>query len=309
MKRIVLNLVLISVFLALVSCKEYELVHGLNERDASEIIVLLAKNNISAEKKKEERNQEIFWTITVDTEDQIQAQGILVANHLPREQHGGLKGICDEPGMIVTEKFEKCQEILALKGEIINALESIPGVVKADAVLNIPEKEEFPSEDYQFSRPTVAVTLEYLNDANVKTDLTEGKVQEFVANTVEGLDARDVKVIISYVEQKLERPVGPGSPDVPDGQASLPGSQTTSEAVPATQDKDMVSMGGILMDADSAKKFKLISVIFLVLLLLLAVAFIFALVRISRLRKQGAVALGAVTEKEKGGDSKKLLEV
>ena len=107
-----------------------------------------------AKKEKEVRQQEIYWNITVSSGDEALARSILVANHLPRIRQGGLRGICEKPGMIVTEKFEKCQEILALKGEIINALESVPGVVSADVVLNLPDKEEFPDEDTPSARPT-----------------------------------------------------------------------------------------------------------------------------------------------------------
>lgn len=307
MKNWFTNIIIVCILFTFVACNGFELVHDLNERDANEIIVLLAKNNISAKKQKEIRNQEIFWIVIVGSDDEIQSQSILVANHLPRVRQGGLKGICDEPGMIVTAKFEKCQEILALKGEIINALESVPGVVSADVVLNIPEKEEFPDENTPTSRPTAAVTVKYLSDANVKTNLSEGNVQDFVANTVDGLDARDVKVIISFFVQKMNGQTKTTVATTVDPNSIGTTTNPTPNGTVAAANGNLVSVGGIMMDEESAQKFKIISAVFLVLLLLLAAAFIFSLFRMSKMRKQASVTAETAPAESKEAE-KKLLE-
>lgn len=294
----------------LVSCQEVAIVHDLDERDSNEIIVLLARNNIAATKVKEERNQEIFWNIHVDPDNEMRARSILVANNLPKVRQGGLQGICENTSMIVTEETEKCRKLLAFKGEIINSLESIPGVVSADVVLNIPDKEEFPDEDTAVARPTAAVTIKYLTDANVKTSLNEGKVQEFVANSITGMDARDVSVIISYLEQKIESTIIPTEQQADSKSVENDVIKTVPETDQVTDDEsdeDLVSVAGIMMDERSAQKFKIVAGIFLVMLLLLSFAFIFALFRMARLRKQGSVKAELQTTEVEDAD-KKLLE-
>ena len=152
---------LVSVCLILLfttACQQQPIVHDLSERDANEILVLLARNNIPSEKVKEVRNQEIYWQVRVGKGDMVTAQNILVANQLPRVRQGGLEGICKNAGMIVTKETEKCRMLLGFKGEIINSLESIPGVSFADVVLNIPDKQEFPDPNLPQPRPTAAVT-------------------------------------------------------------------------------------------------------------------------------------------------------
>lgn len=310
MRRNVIFILFLSVFFA---CgRDQAIVHDLNERDANEIVVLLARNDIVARKVKEEKNQEVVWNIVVSPDDEMQARGTLVANNLPRIRHGGLEGICKDAGLILTPKTEKCREILAYKGEIINSLESIPGVVSADVVLNIPDEEEFPDENTPPKHPTASVTIQYLQDAMVKTKLTEGNVQEFVANSVSGLDARDVTVIISFFKQKIE---GAGGDDgvaaekVPGTSVETPGSLTPlgpgGEVVSAVP--NLVSIGGIFMDEVSAKRFKVIAAVFLLTVLLLAAGFIFALYKMSQLRKQSPVT--AIATKPAGGESgQKMLE-
>ncbi|MBU0505190.1 MAG: hypothetical protein ABII18_10650 [bacterium] len=299
MKQKIITLILMVGFLMnLTACKDVALVHDLNERDANEIIVLLARNNIPANKEKEVRNQEVFWYIEVSPNDEMQARSILVAHRLPRVRQGGLEGICKDAGLILTPKTERCRELLAYKGEIINSLESIPGVVHADVVLNIPEKDDFPDENVPQPRPTASVTVQYLKDANVQTRLTEAKVQEFVANTITDLDSRDVSVVISYLAQTLHSQIAiqqqqqgqNQTGQLPTSNLSTPVNDKTSDDPDNNENDDnLVSIGGIKMDASSAKKFKLISGLFLGVLLLLAFAFIFALIKMSRLRRQSSV--------------------
>ncbi len=298
-----LILILIVTF---VSCKEMAIVSGLNERDANEIIVLLADNDISAGKTKEERQQETFWAITVPASDEIAARKILVANNLPRIRQGGLEGVCKDSSMIVTAETEKCRKLLAYKGEIINVLESIPGVVSADAVLNIPDAVEFPDENTPPPRPTAAVTLRYLKDANDKTDLTEGKIQETVANSISGLDARDVSVIISYLNQKkiVDEPITTSSGDnVATNQTQTSGPLLAADGTPI----ELTSIAGIQMDSKSAKKFKIVIVLFLLILLMLAGGFVYTLLKIGSLKKQSPIpATPAGTDNADDADQKLL---
>lgn len=304
--RHLLHIFLFVILTTLVACKEVAVVHDLNERDANEIYVLLAQNDVKSSKEKFEKNQEVSWTINVAEADEIQARSILVANNLPRVRHGGLEGICKDAGLILTPKTEKCREILAYKGEIINSLESIPGVVSADIVLNIPDKEDFPDPNTPTPRPTASVTVQYnLADPQVTTKLTEGKVQEFVANSVSGLDARDVAVIVTYMQKPVDKTLV-----VPlDGQTTPP-TQTTEGTEPtvasASTPTDLTQVVGLSMDADSAKKFKVITMVFLVLFLFMAVAFIFVLLRMAKLRKQASNSVQTLPVETSAADQKML---
>lgn len=282
-----------------IACENMAVVHDLKERDANEILVVLAKRGIKASKESVEKNQEVTWIVKVNKKDATEARRTLVAHRLPRIRHGGLSGICQDAGLILTPKTEKCREILAFKGEIINSLESIPGVVSADVVLNLPDKEEFPDENTPPPRPTASVTLRVLKEASEQTKLTEGKVQEFVANGVSGLDSRDVAVIISYEETGLYEKVTQDDLGVAEEETKTP---LVSEA-----SEELTSIGGLKLESESAKKFKLIAVMFLVLFLLLTGAFLFALLRIAKLKKQG-VFTAPGEGSAKAEEEKKLLQ-
>jgi len=270
-----------------VACEQFgsgtiAIVHDLQERDANQILVILSKSGLHAEKVKEEHNQEISWSVTVGKDDGQAARDILVANNLPKVRQMGLEGICKDAGLILTPKTEKCREILAYKGEIINSLESIPGVVSADIVLNVPDKQDFPDENAPPPRPTASVTLLYL-PSDTSSKLTEAKIQEFVGNAVSELDPRDVAVVISTLAATAKT-----SPEV-----AVEVKTDKTKSVAEDDDEVSASVLGLKMDEASAKKFKVLTGLFLVVFMVLAGAFIFVLMRMAKLRKQGALPMDA----------------
>lgn len=313
MKINVQRLILCFLVLFCVACEEVAIVHDLQERDANEILVLLGRSSIQASKEKFEKNQEVTWIVKVKPADEMNARSILVANRLPRVRHGGLSGICKDAGLIPTPKTEKCREILGYKGEIINLLENISGVVSADVVLNIPDKQDFPDENNPPPRPTASVTVQFLSGTDAAR-LTEGKVQQIVANSLPGLDPRDITVIMSVeilavlpevaeLARAGRLPTGvPGMPAVSGGEAPQ---ETAHSAVDGGEQEELLSVGGLKMDAASAKKFKTVAVVFLVLFLLLTVSFIAVLLKLAKAKKRTveAVAVGD----EDGEDDPKLL--
>lgn len=274
--------ILLCVFL--VSCNEVDIVHDLQERDANEILVVLNKHSIQAVKEKNEKNQEVTWVIKVQSADEQLARSVLVANNLPRVRLGGLMGICQDAGMILTPKTEKCRELLAYKGEIVNLLESVACVVSADVVLNIPDKPDFPDEKTVVLHPTATASVKYLKDCTSGTKLSEQSVQDIVANAVSGLDPRDVTVVISYLDAGLPAVGTVGNPDENQGQE-----KKCPELVAGASSSDssvaLEKVAGLSMDGESAKKFKLVSATFLVLFLLISASLIYVLLKMAKSRQ------------------------
>lgn len=289
-------------FLFIACSNQTSIVHDLNERDANEILVLLANHGISASKERFEKNQDVSWIVNVAPGDTEAARSLLVVNRLPRQRQGGLKGICEQKDFVTTAEQAKCRLMLAKKGEIINLLEEWTGVIAADVVLNIPDKQDFPTESTTVSRPTASVILRVLEDVNNTAEkITKGMVQDLVAGTVEGLDSRDVTVVINY-----EKPITKIATQVPVGDE---GSAATADEATALEtqmpSEVLTNVGGLKMEEDSAKRFKLVAVMFLVLFFLLTAAFIFVLLKLAKVKK---TAVAAVVEEEGKASDQKLLE-
>lgn len=314
MKQRALHFVLCLLLMVLTACKDVAIVHDLTEREANRISVLLARYHIESTPEKVKENQEVTWMVSVKDKDEAAARSILDANNLPKVKHGGLSGICKTPPLIVSPETEKCQKILAYKEEIINSLESIPGVVSADVVLNLPDAQEFPDPNTPSPHATASVTVQQIKEADGAMSLTENKIQEFVSNSVSGLDERDVAVILTLIDTGAPK----GADNIKTSDNTNKQTTTTTSINTTTQNQaqvvvsgddatapDLMSVGGLKMDENSAKRFKVVAVLFLVLFLMLTVAFIFVLLRMARLKKQASIQASDASGDD-GADQKLL---
>jgi type III secretion protein J len=254
----------------------------LGEEDANEILVLLQDNNISAKKKKEVRQNEVFYSIVVSPSDVSKARTLLVQHNLPRRRQLGLTGVYKEKGLIPTPDEQKARFLLAIKGEIINSLSRIPDIIDSDVVLNVPVVDEFADpETRKMKRPTASVVIKAKQSAVVNQTVTEPKIQQFVANAVEGLNPRDITVIISYLAtaQPVVRPGEVVSLPKPTP-GTVPGAATAP--IPDTS----YTLIGLALDADSKARLKVYLLVFFVVLMVLSAALILSILQGIRMRRK-----------------------
>ncbi len=290
--------VLFALLFVVTGCSKEVLFQDLNERDANEILVALYNKGVEAQKVRIEGAQEVSYKVQVPKNKIDLARQILVENNLPKRTELGFSGICKEKGLIPTPEEEKCRKLLALKGEIINSLERVPGVIDADVVLNIPEVSEFANDEAAAKRPTASAVLQVKKDV-AGYEVRESQMQRFISNTVENLDPRDVAVIISYVE----------SPEValskgPQGE-KIEGDQV-SNTMPG-----LASIAGLQLTPESMKRFKIYAVVFLLLLIAVSVALVLNVFKVTRMRQEikvsraqggmGSLGMGLLEDGFSGG--------
>lgn len=277
-KRRLVKVVSICALLALflVACKKTALYHNLNEEEANEIIVVLYESGIDAGKEKELVQNEVSWNVTVGQKDLARARKILVDRNLPRKKELGLSGVYKEKGLIPTPDEQKARFLLAIKGEIVNSLKRIPEVIDADVVINIPTPEEFATGDEK--KPTAAVVIKIKPDVSGISQVTESKLQQFVANAIEDLNPRNVAVIISYITP-------PAEGTRPGDRLILPGA-TKKEIAAGTKAVGVVSIAGISVSKDSAKRLKIYLSVFFILLVVMSAILIVNVVRTTRMKQE-----------------------
>ncbi|MFH1874688.1 MAG: hypothetical protein ABH859_05840 [Pseudomonadota bacterium] len=272
-----LSLIIITCLFVTTGCQKVALYSDLSEEDVNEMLVLLSENGIDAKKQKEVRQNDVFWSIAVSEAEMNKARSLLMQHNLPRKRELGLTGIYKEKALIPTPDEQKARYILALKGEIINSLERLGSVVDADVVLNVPTKDEFATEEEKMTkRPTASVIVKLIPPAAGQEPLTEAKIQRFVANAVENMNARDVTVIMSYLTTDKRQQIRPGEV------ASITGSPSGVQA-PLIFEDELV---GLKLDEASKKRLKIYLLIFFLLLILLSTGLIVTIVQASRTRRK-----------------------
>lgn len=270
-------LVILLIALAFTACRKLDLYHDLTEEEANDMMVVLYQEGIGVNKVKEVRQNEVFWTIQVDPKRVSDARRLLVEHNLPRKRELGLSGVYKDKGLIPTPDEQKARYLLALKGEIINSLQKIPDVLDADVVINIPTPEEFATSETKEKRPTASVIIKAKPTTTSASSLTESKIQQFVANTVENLNPRDVSVIITYISVPRQG-VYPGQSVI------LPSAADVARA--KVEDQSVTRVAGLDVVANSQKRLKIYLSIFFVVLAAMAGGLVVMVIRHSRMRQE-----------------------
>jgi type III secretion protein J len=292
------------VLVLLVSCAKTELYHNLSEDEVNEILVVLHENGISASKKKEIVQNEVTWTIAVESRDLPKARALLLERNLPRRKQPGIEDIYKDKGLIATADEQKARFIIGMRGNLINALRKNPDVIDADVVINVPDKEEFGTTDpAQKKRPSASLIIKVRPTAEGQATLTEAKLQRVVASAIPDMDPRDVTVIMSYVGGA---PAGslPGQslPVVTAGGPSI----VPSSAVPS-KSSSTVTVAGVDVSPESSNRLKLYLGVFLGLLALLSIALIITVIHTHRVRQEARTPSTTVDGQLMGPDDNQRL--
>jgi type III secretion protein J len=175
-----------------------DVVHGLDEFEANEILVVLEAKGIYGEKTKEE-GRVVAYTVLVPTSDVRDAMRVLVANRLPKRRPQGLAEVypAGGGGLIPTKSEEKAKFLMALQGEIERKLQRLPGIQSAHVSVVQPDKDIVRDLDTPPPAATASVAIVYNSFDDRDTSLiSQDEVQKLVAASVEELKPQSVAVVM-----------------------------------------------------------------------------------------------------------------
>jgi len=180
---------------------ELDIVHGLNEFEANEILVVLASQGIQAKKLKEEGRQ-ITYAVIVPESDSQTALALLVNNKLPKERSAGLADVypAGGGGLIPTKSEEKAKFLMAMQGELEQKLKSMPGIQAAHVSVVVPEKDVIRDLDTAPPQPSASVILVFNPSREGEPPVHVDRVKAIVAAAIEDLKPERVEVLLKANE-------------------------------------------------------------------------------------------------------------
>jgi len=250
-KTIKVSLPLILSLLLLVGCEtNMAIINDVDERDANEIVVFLASRGIPAEKIASTSTAPGVGTstpkysISVPPGKATDAMAILNQNGLPRKQGTNLLELFAKAGLMSSEKEETIRYQVGLATQIANMILKIDGVIDADVQLSFPDTSAstgfggVPTGAPQ-QKITAAVYVKHQGILDDPNSHLITKIKRLVAGSVTGLDVNDVTVI-SDRSRFTDISLAP-------------------QAEPLeTKAKEYVSIWSIVMNKDSAGRFRML---------------------------------------------------
>lgn len=248
-----------AMLLLLVGCETNQIiVNDLDEREANEIVVFLASKGIPAEKIPSstpgggaEGGPSTLWGISVPPDQSTEAMAVLGQNGLPRKKGQNLLDLFAKQGLMSSEKEETIRYQAGLAEQIANMIRKIDGVIDADVQLSFPPDTGGAIPGQTPQRVTAAVYVKHQGILDDPNSHLITKIKRLVAGSVNGLDVNDVTVI-SDRSRFTDVTLTP-----------------TPESLSA-QSKEYVSIWSIVMNKDSASRFRFIFFILIVASIFLA---------------------------------------
>ena len=127
MKKVSKLLLVLLLLLTLAACNKIEIYTGLTEPQANEMLAVLIKQGIGADKKSLGKNG---YSISVSANEMSLAFEILKDNSLPKENFQNLGTVFSGQGMISSTNEEKSRLAYAISQELSDTYSRFDGVLE-----------------------------------------------------------------------------------------------------------------------------------------------------------------------------------
>jgi len=288
--------VVICVLMAVVltSCERQEnVVNGLTEREANEIIVFLASKDIKSTKVRSEEEgggggqKVLLWNLAVASSRVTEAMATLNMAGLPRKKGQTLLGLFAGGGLVASEAQDRIRYQAGLAEQIAGTIRKVDGIIDADIQLSFPEEEGFGGGDKPPGKVTASVYVKHqgiLDDPNAHLVT---KIKRLVASSINGLEFENVTVISDRARfsDVTFRDGGEGGRDA---------------------GKELVKVWSVVVEKASVGRFRTIFVVFSISMLILIIVVVWTFWKVYPLLKQagGVKMLFDLKATSKGKKSK-----
>jgi type III secretion protein J len=186
------------VAIGLSACKG-DLYSRLEEREANDMIALLARHGIEAERSVAKDGTS---TLRVESKEQPQAIELLSLNGFPKQNFKNMGEMFKPSGLIASPTEERARFIYALSEELSRTISDIGGVRSARLHVVLPKNDLLRQDATPAS---ASVFIRHDPDAPLKSLVPQIKM--LVANSIEGLSYDKVSVILVPVERQANQAV------------------------------------------------------------------------------------------------------
>ncbi|HSM92684.1 MAG TPA: secretion protein [Anaeromyxobacteraceae bacterium] len=185
---------LAPLLLLVAGCSSEELLHGLDEPQANDVLVALEEEGVAGGLRRDDGTDAAF-TVTVPARDAAKARRILSERELPRPRSQGFADLFAEGGMVPTPAEEHARYLHALSGELSRSVATLDGVVEARVHLGLPQDDPLRPGDRRPPRAAVLVRCRPAACGAVRA--MEAGIRALVAGAADGLSPEAVSVLVA----------------------------------------------------------------------------------------------------------------
>ena len=182
-----------------------ELLSDIPEAEAYDVVAALAGAGLKAQKLP---GKDGLVKLMVEQNEVAKAVSVLNAEGLPRQRYATMGDVFRKEGLISSPLEERARYLWALSQELSATVAQLDGVLKARVHVVLPERGAGGEPPMPSS---AAVFIKYQRGYNLQSSIPQ--VRQLVSNSIPGLAADKVSVVLVQAQPRVDRavPAGAGS--------------------------------------------------------------------------------------------------
>jgi len=190
MKKLLLALCL-SGTLFLTGCEQQDLLNGLDQQQANEIIAVLQRNNIEASKNDQGK---IGFSIVVNKADFPAAVDLLRVYNLPSKPRVEISKMFPSDSLVSSPRAEKARLYSAIEQRLEQSIQTIDGVVSARVSVSYPVDSPESKDD---SALPMHISTIVVYEREIDPQLLISDVKRFLKNSFDNVSYENISVVVS----------------------------------------------------------------------------------------------------------------
>ncbi len=204
---------LLVLVLPLLAGCQTEMLTNVAENEANEMVALLQRHDISAEKTRQKDGRD---TLSVEKTQFASAVGLLHEAGFPRKTFESMGDVFQPSGLIASPMQERARFLWALGQELSRTISDIDGVLTARVQVVLPNNDLLNRDPTPSS---ASVFVRY--DASSTVERLVPQIKQLVANSVEGLSYDKVSVVMVPAALPAPSPLPASTATSQDGELAV----------------------------------------------------------------------------------------
>ena len=179
--------VIVILSFGLAGCQT-ELYSNLNEREANDMLSVLANGGIPAKKNFTKKQNFVLYVDESDMSDAIQ---LLNRLGYPRDTYTDMGQVFQKDGLISSPLEERARYVYAVSQDLSDTLSRVDGVIDAKVHVVLPETDVTGNI---IKPPSASVFIKHQSQYNLQPFLP--KIKLLVNKSIEGIDYQDISIAL-----------------------------------------------------------------------------------------------------------------
>ncbi|MGL5727894.1 MAG: EscJ/YscJ/HrcJ family type III secretion inner membrane ring protein, partial [Plesiomonas sp.] len=199
-------LLMAAMILTLAGCQQQELLKGLDQQQANEVIAILQRNNIEASKL--DRGKE-GYSIAVAQPDFAASVDWLKTYNLPSRPRMEIADMFPTDSLVSSPRAEKARLYSAIEQRLEQSLQTIEGILSARVHVSYDIDS---GENSRSAKPTHLSALA-VYDREIDPSQTLNDIKRFLKNSFSDIEYENISVVLSRrQETQQQAPIPPSGP-------------------------------------------------------------------------------------------------